>query len=176
MKKKSRRTTTAPTSILAAGRPEVAARNAIELATRIAGSVKGLSKGGQAGVSVHVHLGDVVLMGFDEAIDAEEWGMRETNHEVVGSQGRGKGKGGGRGAGLDAEARLEASRRTKRRIRLQKGPLSLEATEDASPAATRGGGARGRKKSRRAGKAGARSTSARRNASRRTARRAKARR
>lgn len=174
--KKSRRTTTAPTSILAAGRPEVAARNAIDLATRIAGSVKGLSKRGHAGVNVHVHLGDVVLMGFDEAIDAEEWGMRETNHEVVGGKGRGPGKGKSRGAGLDAEARLEASRRTKRRIRLQKGPLSLEATEDASPAATRSGGASARKKSRRTGRAGAKTAGARGRASRRTVRRAKARR
>jgi len=172
--KKSRRTTAAPTSILAAGRPEAAARNAIELATRIAGSVKGLSKSGHAGVNVHVHLGDVVLMGFDEAIDAEEWGMRETNHEVVGGKGRGPGK--SRGAGLDAEARLEASRRTKRRIRLQKGPLSLEATEDASPAATRGGGASARKKSRRTARAGAKPAGARGKASRRTVRRAKARR
>ena len=44
----------------------------------------GFGKSADGKITVHVHIGDVIMMGFDEAIDAEEWGMRENNTEIIG--------------------------------------------------------------------------------------------
>ena len=60
---------------------------AAKVTEAISKSAKATGKGGQkAGMNVHVHVGDVVMMGFDEAVDAEEWGMRETNNEIAGGK------------------------------------------------------------------------------------------
>jgi hypothetical protein len=70
------------------------------------------------------------MMGFDEAVDAEEWGMRETNNEAGGrAAGRGRGK-----AARDTDAQDEKNRKVHRTISLRKGPLSLKAVDRSEPA------------------------------------------
>ena len=111
---------------------DVAARAAAAVTHALGKAVKGKAGLGKDGkMNVHVHLGDVVMMGFDEAVDAEEWGMRETNNEVVGRGRGGKGRG---ETGLDADARAEKDRKVKRQIRFRKGALQLDALEHSAPA------------------------------------------
>lgn len=113
-------------------RMDVAARAAAAVTAALGKAAKGnkgLAKDGK--MNVHVHLGDVVMMGFDEAVDAEEWGMRETNNEMGGRARGGKGRA---DAGLDADARAEKDRKVKRQIRFRKGALQLDALEHSAPA------------------------------------------
>lgn len=105
---------------------------AAKVTEAISKSAKSTGKAGQkAGmnVHVHVHVGDVVMMGFDEAVDAEEWGMRETNNEIAGGK-----PARGRAAAGDTDAQDEKNRKVQRSIRLRKGRLSLEAVENSRPA------------------------------------------
>jgi hypothetical protein len=119
--------------VLRGGQPvDVAARAAAAVTAALGKAAKGKSGLGKDGkMNVHVHLGDVVMMGFDEAVDAEEWGMRETNNEVVGKARGGKGRA---DAGLDADARAEKNRKVKRQIKFRKGALQLDAVEHSAPA------------------------------------------
>lgn len=100
-------------------------------------SVEGATKAAQAiaqslaksrrkneGISVQVHIGDLYLIGFDEAIDAEEWGARELASPDS--------PGGGRGR-MTAEERAEAQRKTKRRLNFKKGAVEITAVEDSEP-------------------------------------------
>ena len=113
-------------------RTEVAARAVAAVTEALSKATKGKNGLGKDGkMNVHVHLGDVVMMGFDEAVDAEEWGMRETNNEVVGRASRGKARA---VTGLDADARAEKNRKVKRQIRFRKGALQIEAMEHSAPA------------------------------------------
>ena len=113
-------------------RTEVAARAAAAVTHALGKAAKGKAGLGKDGkMNVHVHLGDVVMMGFDEAVDAEEWGMRETNNEVVGRARGGKGRA---QADLDADAQAEKDRKVKRQIRFRKGALQLDALEHSAPA------------------------------------------
>lgn len=108
----------------------LAARAAKAVTDAIAKSRKGSGKRGKDdGADIHVHVGDVVMMGFDEAIDAEEWGMRETNNEVAGKAG-----GRGKAAKRDTDAQDEKGRKVRRSITLSKGKLKLQATERSEPA------------------------------------------
>ncbi|MFM9195709.1 MAG: hypothetical protein ACKOWG_08210, partial [Planctomycetia bacterium] len=63
-------------------------RTAKAIASAIAKARKASGKRGGDDADIHVHVGDVVMMGFDEAVDAEEWGARETNNELGGAKGR----------------------------------------------------------------------------------------
>jgi len=108
----------------------LAARAAKAVTDAISKSKKG---GRKDDMDVHVHVGDVVMMGFDEAVDAEEWGMRETNNEGAargGSRGRGK-------AARDTDGQDEKGRKVRRSITLRKGPLALQAVERSEPAKKR---------------------------------------
>jgi len=88
---------------------------------------------GEGKVNVHVHVGDVILIGFDEAIDAEEWGMRENNTEIVGTRGAK-----GRAAVVqDADALANKNRKISRSINFSKGALTLNAIENSEPATKR---------------------------------------
>ena len=66
--------------------------NLAGFATKTAASItEALTRSGQFNhsdgkVNVHIHVGDIILIGFDEAIDAEEWGMRENNTEIIGGK------------------------------------------------------------------------------------------
>jgi hypothetical protein len=107
----------------------LAARAAKAVTKALAKSKRGAGKRGQDDMDIHVHVGDVVMMGFDEAVDAEEWGARETNNDV-------KGKAGGRGkaAGREADPQDEKGRKVRRSITLNKGKLRLQAVERSEPA------------------------------------------
>ena len=106
---------------------ELAAKAATAITQAISqhGSRHG-SKAGKEGITVHVHIGDVIMMGFDEAIDAEEWGARETSTEIVGGQG-------GKKAASGDESN-DKNRNVKRRLTFRKGALELSAAEDSAPA------------------------------------------
>ena len=84
-------------------------------------------------INIHIHVGDIILIGFDEAIDAEEWGMRENNTEIVGKSGvASKGK-----ASPTANADPVDNKKTARSVSFQKGNLKLNATEHAEPLNTK---------------------------------------
>jgi hypothetical protein len=83
----------------------LAARAAKAVTKAISRSTKGAGKRGKDDMDIHVHVGDVVMMGFDEAVDAEEWGARETK-----------------------------GRKVRRSISLSKGKLRLQAVERSEPA------------------------------------------
>ena len=95
-------------------------------------------------INIHIHVGDIILIGFDEAIDAEEWGMRENNTEIIGETGiASKGK-----ASSTANAEPADNIKTARSVSFQKGDLKLNATGHAEPLHTkapRKGGVRRKK-------------------------------
>lgn len=112
-------------------RADLASKAASAITDAIARSNKGkVGKGADGKITVHVHIGDVIMMGFDEAVDAEEWGMRENNTEIIG----GKAAKGKAAQGLDADARAEKNRKITRKVNFRKGSLQLEATENSEPA------------------------------------------
>ena len=112
-------------------RTDLAAKAATAITAAIAQSKKGLgSKASDPKMTIHVHIGDVIMMGFDEAVDAEEWGMRENNTEIVG----GKAKKGRANQGLDADALADKNRKISRSIKFKKGALELNANENSEPA------------------------------------------
>lgn len=82
-----------------------------------------LSRGGKSkdGLSIHIHVGDLFLMGFDEAIDAEEWGATEGGQQRGSRRGR-------------AEEAAEAKQKTRRVLNFRKGDVAITAAEDAKPA------------------------------------------
>lgn len=84
-------------------------------------------------INIHIHVGDIILIGFDEAIDAEEWGMRENNTEIIGNHGvASKGK-----TSSTANAEPADHKKTARSVSFQKGDLKLNATEHAEPLQTK---------------------------------------
>jgi len=117
--KKTPRKTAKPT-------PAHQKRTAKAIALAIAKARKASGKRGGDDADIHVHVGDVVMMGFDEAIDAEEWGARETNNEHGGAKGRGR-------AGRNADPQDEKNRKVHRTITLRKGAMKLQAVERSQP-------------------------------------------
>lgn len=103
-------------------------RTAKAIATAITKARKAAGKRGGDDADIHVHLGDVVMMGFDEAVDAEEWGARETNNELGGAKGR-RGR-----AGRNSDPQDEKNRKVHRTITLRKGAMKLQAVERSQPA------------------------------------------
>lgn len=103
-------------------------RTATAVASAIAKARKAAGKRGGDDADIHIHVGDVVMMGFDEAVDAEEWGARETNHEAGGRKARG-----GQSA-RSADAQDEKNRKVHRTITLRKGAMKLQAVEKSQPA------------------------------------------
>ena len=115
-------------------RADLAAKAASAITAAIAQSKKGRgSKAEEAKMTVHVHIGDVIMMGFDEAVDAEEWGMRENNTEIIGGK-RAKSRS---SQDLDADALAEKNRKISRSIKFKKGSLELNASENSEPAKKR---------------------------------------
>lgn len=110
---------------------DLATKAASAVANAISQANKGkLGKNSDGKVTVHVHIGDVIMMGFDEAVDAEEWGVTEKNTEIIGGR-RSKGS---VARGLDADGLAEKNRKIVRSIRFKKGALELDATENSQPA------------------------------------------
>ena len=120
----------------------LAARAAKAVTDALARSKKGTGKRGKDDdTDIHIHVGDVVMMGFDEAVDAEEWGMRETNNELAGKAG-----GRGKAAKRDTDGQDEKGRKVRRSITLSKGKLKLQATERSEPAKKKKAAKKGTKK------------------------------
>ena len=113
--------------------------NSTDIATKISSAItEAIARSnkfgaGEGKVNVHVHVGDVILIGFDEAIDAEEWGMRENNTEIVGTRGA-KGR---TAVAQDADALANKNRKISRSINFSKGALTLNAIENSEPATKR---------------------------------------
>ena len=70
------------------------------------------------------------MMGFDEAIDAEEWGMRENNTEIIG----GKAPAAGVRKNSSADVDPNENKKISRSVNFKKGALELNATEHSEPA------------------------------------------
>ena len=89
---------------------------------------------GKTPPAINVHVGDITLVGFDEAIDAEEWGMRETNIE------NGAAKPGTlapeNAAALNNSQNPDANRNISRKLNLKKAGTVIVLTEDSAPADT----------------------------------------
>jgi hypothetical protein len=122
-----------------------AAKTAKPNTAAIAGAAKAaetlahsLSRGRKSkdGLSIHIHVGDLFLMGFDEAIDAEEWGATEG-----GQQGASRRKSAGENA--------EAKQKTRRVLNFRKGDVEITAAEDAKPAGSARSAKRSAKRSAR---------------------------
>lgn len=121
---------------------ESAVNTAAKIAKTFSKSAKLDSADGK--INIHVHVGDIILIGFDEAIDAEEWGMRENNTEIIGSRGAGaKSK-----ASQASDTEPVENKKTARSVSFKKGSLQLSATEQSEPYNTQAlskGGTRTRK-------------------------------
>ena len=81
--------------------------------------------------TINVQVGDIILVGFDEAIDAEEWGMRETNVEAGPSVGKGMTP--EQANMLNQQQDPNLNRTTSRRVNLRKGGVVLYLSEDSAP-------------------------------------------
>lgn len=105
---------------------------AINTATAVTDAITKSKKLGTADgkINIHIHVGDVILIGFDEAVDAEEWGMRENNTEIIG----GKSAKGRPAQAVDAEAESNQNKKISRSIQFRKGALELSALENSEPA------------------------------------------
>jgi len=114
-------------------RADLAAKTASVITAAIAQTNKTWSgKTSDGKVTVHVHIGDVIMLGFDEAIDAEEWGMRENNTEITNGRST-KSKPANSKANATA-ADPDANRKISRAVKLKKGSLELNAIENSEPA------------------------------------------
>lgn len=107
-------------------RIKVAADAASRLTGEITRQLQGIY-GTNGAINVHVQVGDIVLVGFDEAIDAEEWGM--VDNQVEGGDGA-KSKGKATPA-TDAGTTREKSVRS---VDIRKGNLVLVAAEETNAA------------------------------------------
>ncbi len=125
----TKRTLTKPTTRKQPVRPE---ELAVSTATAVTNAIARSKKLGAADgkINIHIHVGDVILIGFDEAIDAEEWGMRENNTEIIG----GKPAKGRTAQVVDADAEANQNKKISRSIQFRKGALALSALENSEPA------------------------------------------
>lgn len=78
-------------------------------------------------IHVHVQVGDIVVLGFDEGVDAEEWGMTEISNEG------GAAAAGAKSAAIQADQApaTAGKRRVARSIDLRKGSIYLVAAEES---------------------------------------------
>ena len=125
----------APTPVQDRERIEASGRAAAAITASLTRELKG-AYSGKTPPAINVHVGDITLIGFDEAIDAEEWGMRETNIET----------GAAPAAGLTPEkaAMLNQSqdpsenKRLSRKVDLRKGGVVIVLSEDSVPVVSGG--------------------------------------
>ncbi len=68
---------------------------------------------------INIHIGDIITFGFDEGVDAEEWGMTENNNAT-----------GANPSPAGAQAAQSDRPKAYRKIDFRKGDLVLVATED----------------------------------------------
>jgi hypothetical protein len=89
---------------------------------------------GKTPPSINVHVGDITLVGFDEAIDAEEWGMTENNVENTG--GKPSGLPPEKAAALNSSQDPNENRKVSRKLNLKKAGTVIVLTEDSTPVDT----------------------------------------
>jgi hypothetical protein len=129
-----KRTTRKTTSSNTNQKTELATKAATAIANAISQANKGkIGKNADGKMTIHVHIGDVIMMGFDEAVDAEEWGANEKNTEIIGGRGSKRAI----TSKLDADGFAEKNRKISRTIRFKKGALELDASENSQPARKR---------------------------------------
>lgn len=75
---------------------------------------------------IKIHVGDVFLVGFDEAIDAEEWGMTERNIQLAASVASG-----GAAPALPAVAPNEPQPPSRKTMLVRKGNLMMLAVKES---------------------------------------------
>ncbi len=112
-------------------RTELASKAVSAIMAAITQSKNGLSSNvTDPKMTINVHIGDIILLGFDEAIDAEEWGMRENNTEIISDMaGKEKAR-----QSANTDALTDENRKISRSIKLKKGSLELIANENSNPA------------------------------------------
>jgi hypothetical protein len=106
--------------------PQDAASNKAEKAAAAADAIlkKLPSIPGMADAKViNIHIGDNITFGFDEGVDAEEWGMTENNNAPDAATGAKPSPAGAQAAPSDRP-------NAYRKIDFRKGDLVLVATED----------------------------------------------
>ena len=116
-------------------RIEASGRAAAAITASLTRELKG-AYAGKTPPSISVHVGDITLIGFDEAIDAEEWGMRETNIET------GAAPSGTltpeKAAMLNNSQDPNENKRVSRKVDLKKGGMVIVLNEDSVPVITGG--------------------------------------
>jgi hypothetical protein len=92
----------------------------------------GETYGTNQAINVHVQVGDIVVLGFDEGIDAEEWGMTEISNE-----GAAPAATGAKNAAIQADqaSATAGKRKIARSIDLRKGSIYLVAAEESEAVA-----------------------------------------
>jgi hypothetical protein len=103
-------------------------RAAADAAARTAQAVTqklGETYGTNQPINVHVQVGDIVVLGFDEGVDAEEWGMTEISNES------GVAGGGAKSASATVDQAAAGKRKIARSIDLRKGSIYLVAAEES---------------------------------------------
>lgn len=78
-------------------------------------------------INVHVQVGDIVVLGFDEGIDAEEWGMTEISNEGAAAGAATKSS----AIKADQASATAGKRKVARSIDLRKGSIYLIAAEES---------------------------------------------
>jgi hypothetical protein len=101
---------------------------AAEAAARTAQAVTqklGETYGTNTPINVHIQVGDIVVLGFDEGVDAEEWGMTEISYEG--------GAAGAKSPAVQADQvpPTAGKRKIARSIDLRKGSIYLIAAEES---------------------------------------------
>lgn len=108
-------------------RVKVAAEAAAKTAQVITQKI-GEAYGTNQPINVHVQVGDIVVLGFDEGIDAEEWGMTEISNE-----GAAAGGSSAKSAAVQADQApaTAGKRKIARSIDVRKGSIYLIASEES---------------------------------------------
>ncbi len=105
-----------------------AAAEAAARATQVITTKLGETYGTNQAINVHVQVGDIVVLGFDEGVDAEEWGMTEYSGNAP--QGSAKTP---QSAAIQADQApaTAGKRKIARSIDLRKGAIYLIASEES---------------------------------------------
>lgn len=105
--------------------PAASAEPKDPLAKSPIGKIVGVVSGEPGPGGIKIHVGDVFLVGFDEAIDAEEWGMTERNVQLAASVASGT------APALPAVAPNEPQPPSRKTMLVRKGNLMMLAVKES---------------------------------------------
>lgn len=111
-------------------RLKAAAEAAAEATQAITQKLAGTYGTNQA-INVHVQVGDIVVLGFDEGIDAEEWGMTEYSSDAPQGSPAAAQAAAIKADQAPATASAAGKRKIARSIDLRKGSIYLVAAEES---------------------------------------------